>query len=91
MLGAMLDLEIRNASGNRRSLDDVMRSLYRFYYQEKRRGFTDAEFRAACESAAGAPLDEIFSYAATTREVDYAKLSSIIRPGPLRSSNLAHP
>src|SRR5262249_19232221 len=30
-------------------------------------------FRSACESAAGAPLDEVFSYAATTRPVDYAK------------------
>jgi predicted metalloprotease with PDZ domain len=73
MLGAMLDLKIRAASENRRSLDDVMRALYRTYYQEKRRGFTDAEFRAACESAAGAPLEEVFSYASTTRPVDYAK------------------
>ena len=28
MLGAMLDLAIRNESGNRKSLDDVMRALY---------------------------------------------------------------
>src|SRR5215472_6230450 len=52
MLGAMLDLKIRNDSGNRRSLDDVMRALYRKYYQEKKRGFTDNEFRQECESAA---------------------------------------
>jgi predicted metalloprotease with PDZ domain len=73
MLGAMLDLKIRESSGNRKSLDDVMRGLYRKYYLENKRGFTDAEFRAECESAAGSGLPEVFSYAATTREVDYAK------------------
>jgi predicted metalloprotease with PDZ domain len=73
MLGAMLDLAIRNASENRKSLDDVMRGLYRKYYQQKQRGFTDAEFRQECEAAAGAPLAEIFVYAATTKDVDYAK------------------
>ena len=73
MLGAMLDLAIRHQSGNARSLDDVMRTLYRKYYKEWKRGFTDAEFRQECETAAGAPLDEVFSYASTTNDVDYAK------------------
>ncbi|HLH16907.1 MAG TPA: PDZ domain-containing protein [Bryobacteraceae bacterium] len=73
MLGAMLDLKIRESSGNRKSLDDVMRGLYKTYYQEKERGFTDAEFRAECERAAGAGLAEVFDYAATSREVDYAR------------------
>ncbi len=73
MLGGMLDLAIRHASGNRKSLDDVMRTLYRRYDREKKRGFSDAEFRAACETAAGTPLDEVFAYASTTRDVDYAK------------------
>jgi predicted metalloprotease with PDZ domain len=73
MLGAMLDLAIRNQSGNRRSLDDVMRTLYRSYAQDKKRGFTDAEFREECERAAGGPLAEVFDYAATTKDVDYAK------------------
>ena len=73
MLGAMLDLKIRESSGNRKSLDDVMRGLYKKYYLEKKRGFTDAEFRRECESAAGAGLAEVFSYASTTREVDYTK------------------
>jgi predicted metalloprotease with PDZ domain len=73
MLGAMLDLKIRHESGNRQSLDDAMRALYREYYQQKRRGFTDAEFRAACERAAGTSLEEVFSYASTTRDPDYAR------------------
>lgn len=73
MLGALLDLKIRNESHNRRSLDDVMRSLYRDYYQQKRRGFTDGEFRAECEQAADGPLEEFFAYASSSREMDYAK------------------
>ncbi len=73
MLGAMLDLKIRDGSKNQKSLDDVMRSLYQKYYEQKKRGFTDAEFRAECEHAAGEKLDDVFSYASTTKEVNYAK------------------
>jgi predicted metalloprotease with PDZ domain len=40
---------------------------------QKKRGFTDAEFQAECESVAGTRLDELFSYASTSREVNYAK------------------
>jgi predicted metalloprotease with PDZ domain len=73
MLGAMLDLAIRQGSSNRKSLDDVMRALYRKYYLEQKRGFTDAEFRQECEAAAGGDLSEVFAYASTTREVNYAR------------------
>jgi predicted metalloprotease with PDZ domain len=66
-------LKIRQSSANRKSLDDVMRGMYEKYYVQKKRGFTDAEFRAECESAAGTNLEELFSYASTSREVDYAK------------------
>jgi predicted metalloprotease with PDZ domain len=73
MLGAMLDLKIRAESKNGKSLDDVMRGLYRKYYLGKQRGFTDAEFREECESAAGTSLNEVFEYASTTVDVNYAK------------------
>jgi predicted metalloprotease with PDZ domain len=76
MLGAMLDLKIRNESGNRKTLDDVMRSLYNKYYKDNKRGFTDDEFRSECEAAAGASLTEVFEYASTTKDVDYAKYFS---------------
>jgi predicted metalloprotease with PDZ domain len=73
-LGLLLDLRIRAASAGRASLDDVMRTLYRTYYKEKKRGFTAAELREVCEKAAGAPLGEIFdTYARTTGPWDYAK------------------
>lgn len=73
MLGFILDLSIRHASGNRKSLDDVMRALYKTYYQHRHRGFTDAEFREECERAAGSSLSDVFEYAASPREMDYAK------------------
>jgi predicted metalloprotease with PDZ domain len=73
-LGLLLDLKIRHETENRMSLDDVMRTLYRKYHDEKKRGFTDAEFRLECESAAGCPLPEIFDiYARTVQEIDYPK------------------
>jgi len=73
MLGAMLDLSIRRGSGNRKSLDDAMRGLYQKFYLTKKRGFTEPEFRAECESAAGTSLVDVFAYASTSKEVDYAR------------------
>ncbi len=72
-LGALLDLAIRDATAGARSLDDVMRTLYRVYYKELGRGFTEAEFRAACERTAGRPLGEIFEYARTVEAIDYPR------------------
>jgi predicted metalloprotease with PDZ domain len=72
-LGLLLDFKIRHETKNRNSLDTVMRTLYQEYYQEKKRGWTDDEFRAVCEGVAGVPLPEIFEYASTTKDIDYAK------------------
>ncbi len=70
-LGLILDLAIREASRNERSLDDLMRLLYTEYYKKQDRGFTAAEFREACEKVAGIPLEKVFKYVYTTREPDY--------------------
>lgn len=73
-LGLLLDLAIRYDTVNRRSLDDVMRALYKEFYQQKKRGFTDGEFRQVCERTAGRSLSEIFDvYASTVKPIDYAK------------------
>jgi predicted metalloprotease with PDZ domain len=73
ILGLLLDLRIRHETRNQRSLDTVMRELYRKYYKQLGRGWTDEEFRQTCESVAGVPLAENFEYASTTREIDYAR------------------
>ncbi len=73
-LGLLLDLKIRHESKNKRSLDDVMRTLYVKFHKEKNRGFTDREFREECERTAGCTLPEIFDeYVATVKEIDYPK------------------
>lgn len=73
ILGMLLDFAIRDATENRRSLDNVMRTLYDTYYRRLGRGWTDEEFRQVCERTAGRELGELFAYAATTTPIDYAK------------------
>ncbi|AOM76404.1 M61 family metallopeptidase [Pedobacter steynii] len=73
ILGLLMDLKIRQETKNRKSLDDVMRRLYKEFYQEKKRGFTDEEFRKVCEETAGTSLPELFSYASTVKKIDYQK------------------
>ena len=71
VVGLLLDFAIRHTTQNQKSLDDVMRFLYRHYYQQLHRGFTDAEFEQACETIAGVPLTRLFEYVYTTKEIDY--------------------
>jgi predicted metalloprotease with PDZ domain len=52
LAGLMLDIIIRDASDNRRSLDDVMRELYRTTAKPVQ-GFTSAQWWAAISRAAG--------------------------------------
>ncbi len=73
ILTMLLDLKIRQETGGRRCLDDVMRELYQKFYKEQRRGFTDEEFREVCEEVAGADLSEFFNYVYTTEPIDYDK------------------
>lgn len=52
LAGLMLDIMIRDASDNKRSLDDVLRTLYRQDYKTGK-GFTGDDWWKAVESAAG--------------------------------------
>ena len=76
VLGLLLDLKIRHETENKKSLDNVMRTLYQTYYQKKKRGFTDQEFRTVCETTAGTSLTEVFDYASTVKPIDYPKYLS---------------
>lgn len=79
LAGLLLDISIRDASDNRASLDDVMRTLYESTY-EKGRGFTGSDWWGAVSRAAGGrslaefnrryidgrdslPLDSVFALA----------------------------
>ena len=73
IVGLLLDFAIRNETKNERSLDDVMRLVYWKYYKKLQRGFSDAEFQAACEEVAGTSLKSFFDYVYTATPLDYEK------------------
>lgn len=60
VIGTMLDLEIMAATQGRQSLDGVFQYLWTEYYQKKKRGFTDEEFKKAVEKVAGHQMDDFF-------------------------------
>jgi predicted metalloprotease with PDZ domain len=73
LLGFMLDLAIRHASGNTHSLDDVMRRLNEDYAR-RGRFFAASDLGAIISSVAPAfsDLDRFFTdYVTGTRELDY--------------------
>ncbi len=59
MVSFLLDLEIRHHSGNKASLDDVMRAMYH-RFPLSGQGFTIDDFQKVCEELAGSKLDEFF-------------------------------
>lgn len=71
VVGMLLDLSIRTATENKKSLDDVMRVLYDTYYKKQNRGFSDQEIMQVCEKVAGIKLDNLFRYIYSTEELDY--------------------
>ena len=71
IVGALLDLEIRRASKDAHTLDDVLRYLYEENYK-KGRGYTPEEFQRAAERMAGASLESFFArYVRGKEEIDY--------------------
>ncbi|WP_243392555.1 M61 family metallopeptidase [Solitalea longa] len=61
ILALILDMEILRDTKGVKDLDDLMKYLYTEYYLGKKRGFTDAEFKAAAELICGRNLNEFFS------------------------------
>lgn len=70
VLAFLLDVEIRIANGGSKSLDDLMRLLYRRHSGDK--GYTPEEFRAAASQVAGVDLSAFFDRGLdSTEELDY--------------------
>ena len=70
VIAFLLDARIRQETGGRRSLDDVMRLAYERYAGS--RGFTPEEFQKVAEEVAGASLETFWSSAIEgTSELDY--------------------
>jgi predicted metalloprotease with PDZ domain len=73
IVGLLLDARIRRATGDARSLDDVMRLAFARYGGE--RGFTPEQFQATAAEVAGTGLEDFFRRALmTTEELDYREM-----------------
>ncbi|HEY4682497.1 MAG TPA: PDZ domain-containing protein [Candidatus Acidoferrales bacterium] len=72
LLGILLDLGIRRATGNRRSLDDLMRQLYQHYAIQSKFYDDQRDIETACEAIGGTSFREFFArYVAGTDELPY--------------------
>ncbi|MBX7185857.1 MAG: hypothetical protein K1Y01_12000 [Vicinamibacteria bacterium] len=70
VVGFVLDAKVQNATGGKKSLQDVMRLAYRRY--SGARGFTADQFRKTAEEVAKTDLSTAFrSWLASTDEIDY--------------------
>ena len=70
VVGFLLDVEIRKATGSARSLDDVMRRAYERFSGAT--GFTSNDFRAVISEVAGTDLSSWLDLALdTTEDLDY--------------------
>ena len=73
LVGAVLDLQIIEATKGEKHLDDVFRLLYDQYYLGLKRGFTDAEYQDAVAKVAGRRFDAFFRDGVYgTKTLDYA-------------------
>src|SRR4030095_8610771 len=69
----ILDLEIRNLSKNKHSLDDVFREMYETFPLDKK-GYTNEDFMKSCEGFAGTSLKGFFDdYVYGTKPIEWEK------------------
>lgn len=86
----LLDVEIRSATEGAKSLDDVLRLLWR--RNANREGYTAEDFRDACNDVAGRDLGDWFARAVdSTEELDYQTAANWfgLDIGPFRSGREA--
>lgn len=75
ILGVLLDILIREATQNRKSLDDLMRDLNETYARKGRFYPESAGIRASAEKLAGRSFTEFFErYVAGTDELPYGEI-----------------
>lgn len=75
IIGWMLDMVIRRSSESAKSIDDVMRKVYRETYLKDNRGYTEEEFEKVCNEIAATSLsNKIFEARVRGREsVDFER------------------
>ncbi|MDQ8003596.1 MAG: peptidase M61 [Pedobacter sp.] len=73
IIGLLMDLEIANATKGAKSLDDVMKAMYE-EGKVKKRGYTDAEFKAMVEKISGMSFTNFWAkYVDGTDDIEFTK------------------
>lgn len=81
LLGMLLDLEIRSRTGGRKTLQDLMRSMYRKFYEspaanyyESGRGFEESDILTALNALTGSEFTPFFEcYVSGTEPLPYGE------------------
>jgi predicted metalloprotease with PDZ domain len=74
VIGALLDLEIMHRTNGEKTLADAMKLLFKKFYKDQNRGYSDAEFKEGLEKVAGTKLDDFYrDYVYGTVSPDYNK------------------
>ncbi len=86
LLGLLLDLEIRSRTGGARSLDDVLRKMYREFYEAPAatpygpgRGYHEKDIEEAVSAVAGSDFTNFFRrYVSGTDELPYDRVLKLV-------------
>lgn len=74
LLALVFDAMILKSSKGQKSLDEFLQVLYKKYYEEMNRGFTEDEFKKELEDFVGIDLTNFFEdHIYGTKTIDYAK------------------
>ena len=77
LLGAMLDLTVRDATSGRRSMDDVMRAMLERFSGE--RGFTGADVERTVTAVCGCSVARLFAaYVRSAHPIDFDRYLGLI-------------
>ncbi|MCC6740833.1 MAG: M61 family metallopeptidase [Planctomycetia bacterium] len=96
LVSMLLDLEIRRRTKNRRSLDTVLRLLWK-EYAAKGIGFPEGRYEEACSDVAGASLHGFFEkYIRGTEELNYNRYLAaaglrLVRKAPKKGAPATKP
>jgi predicted metalloprotease with PDZ domain len=79
VMAGVLNAMIIDKTGGEKSMDDVLRMLYQDFYLKRDIGFTDNEFREACEKVSGLDLKTFFAdHIFGTKTIDFVGIYSKI-------------
>ena len=77
VLGALLDLVIRDATNGKRSMDDLIRKMMQHFSGEK--GFTSKDIQKAAEEICGCKLEQFFNnYVYGAKQIDFSKYLQLL-------------